>query len=429
MDAVQKDPLLRTDHKSFNLLWSGQSLSLLGNQFMVIALPFLAVVTVGASAAEAVLLPFLMFVPFLAFGLPVGALIDRLPKRNTMILADLVQMLVYATIALMAMGSMLTLPILMGLILIAGTATVFFQVAYNSLLPEMYSTASDLQKGNAKLFFSESIARTLGPIGAGPLITVFGPPMAILLNGCSFLISILTLGAIRDAPVERAQNHASTARRSIMADIKTGLEFVFSHPKLQPVFLCGAVYVLFLTVIETSLVLYCKDILLLAPSVIGLVIGAAAIGFPIANLIAARLLNHFGMARTLVIAAATSVSGLFLIAVFGASGSIAGLIAAGVLHGLGEGVFGPTSLTLRQTDTPSSLLGRVNSVQRFMIWGAIPLGSVMTSLIIKYIGLEWTLWVGGIGTAMCLIPLIRRGILADLREPNTPFGTDSSHNR
>ena len=62
-----------------------------------------------------------------------------------------------------------------------------------------------------------------------------------------------------------------------------------------------------------------------------------------------------------------------------------------------------------------------------MIWGAIPLGSVMTSLIIKYIGLEWTLWVGGIGTALCLLPLIRRGILADLREPNIPFSTDSSH--
>lgn len=427
MDAEQKDPLLRTDHKNFNLLWSGQSLSLLGNQFLVIALPFLAVETVGASAAQAVLLPFLMFIPFLAFGLPVGALIDRLPKRKTMILADLVQMLVYATVALMAMGSMLTFPMLMGLILIAGIATVFFQVAYSSFLPEIYSAASDLQKGNAKLFFSESIARTLGPVGAGPLITVFGPPMAILLNGCSFLMSILTLGAIRDAPVARAQDHAPAARTSIMADITTGLKFVFSHPKLEPVFLCGAVYVLFLTVIETSLVLYCKDILLLAPSVIGLVIGAAATGFPIANLIAARLLNHFGMARTLVIAAATSVSGLFLIAVFGAYGSIAGLIAASVLHGLGDGVFGPTSLTLRQTDTPLSLLGRVNSVQRFMIWGAIPLGSVMTSLIIKYIGLEWTLWVGGIGTALCLLPLIRRGILADLREPNIPFNTDSSH--
>ncbi|MCL6307833.1 MFS transporter [Pseudomonas syringae] len=427
MDAETTDPVQHAAHRNFNLLWSGQSLSLLGNQFLVIGLPLLAVQVVGASAAQAVLLPFLMFVPFLFFGLPVGAWVDRLPKRKTMILADLVQMVVYASIALLSMRGWMTFPLLMVLVFCAGVATVFFQVAYNSFLPELYSRASELQKGNAKLFFSESIARTLGPMAAGPVIAVFAPPLAILLNGGSFLVSALTLGAIRHQRTDLDRAEVAPVRMSIMSDIKAGLRFVFSHPKLEPVFLCGAVYVLFLTIIETSLVLYCKDVLMLSPGTIGLVIGAAAAGFPVANLISSRLMNHFGISRTLVIAAATSVCGLFLIAVFGAAGSIAGLIAASVLHGLGEGVFGPTSLTLRQTETPLTLLGRVNSVQRFMIWGAIPMGSVLTSLIITYAGLEWTLWFGGIGTALCLLPLVRRGILADLRAPNQAVNADVTH--
>ncbi|EKG37810.1 MFS transporter [Pseudomonas sp. SZ57] len=427
MDAETTDPVQHAAHRNFNLLWSGQSLSLLGNQFLVIGLPLLAVQVVGASAAQAVLLPFLMFVPFLFFGLPVGAWVDRLPKRKTMILADLVQMVVYASIALLSMQGWMTFPLLMVLVFCAGVATVFFQVAYNSFLPELYSRASELQKGNAKLFFSESIARTLGPMAAGPVIAVFAPPLAILLNGGSFLVSALTLGAIRHQRTDLDRAEVAPVRMSIMSDIKAGLRFVFSHPKLEPVFLCGAVYVLFLTIIETSLVLYCKDVLMLSPGTIGLVIGAAAAGFPVANLISSRLMNHFGISRTLVIAAATSVCGLFLIAVFGAAGSIAGLIAASVLHGLGEGVFGPTSLTLRQTETPLTLLGRVNSVQRFMIWGAIPMGSVLTSLIITYAGLEWTLWFGGIGTALCLLPLVRRGILADLRAPNQAVNADVTH--
>ncbi len=427
MDAETTDPVQHAAHRNFNLLWSGQSLSLLGNQFLVIGLPLLAVQVVGASAAQAVLLPFLMFVPFLFFGLPVGAWVDRLPKRKTMILADLVQMVVYASTALLSMQGWMTFPLLMVLVFCAGVATVFFQVAYNSFLPELYSRASELQKGNAKLFFSESIARTLGPMAAGPVIAVFAPPLAILLNGGSFLVSALTLGAIRHQRTDLDRAEVAPVRMSIMSDIKAGLRFVFSHPKLEPVFLCGAVYVLFLTIIETSLVLYCKDVLMLSPGTIGLVIGAAAAGFPVANLISSRLMNHFGISRTLVIAAATSVCGLFLIAVFGAAGSIAGLIAASVLHGLGEGVFGPTSLTLRQTETPLTLLGRVNSVQRFMIWGAIPMGSVLTSLIITYAGLEWTLWFGGIGTALCLLPLVRRGILADLRAPNQAVNADVTH--
>jgi MFS family permease len=413
-------------HSDFYLLWIGQSLSLFGNQFMVVGLPLLAVQVVGATAAQAVLLPFILFVPFLLFGLPAGALVDRLPKRATMVIADLTQMMVYVLIAILSLNGLMTFMLLMGLIFIAGVAAVFFQVAYNSFLPEIYVGKSDLQKGNAKLFFSESVARTAGPMAAGFIIAVFATPVAILLNGISFLISVLTLGAIKSAKTKSAAP-AGHVRLSLMKEIRLGLTFVFSHPKLEPVFSCGAVYVLFLSVIEASLVLYCKDILHLSPTGIGIVIGAAAVGFPIANLLSPRLLDHFGVSHTLVFSAMTSVVGLFLIAICGANGSVVGLIAASVLHGFGEGVFGPTSLTLRQIATPEKLMGRVNSVQRFMIWGAIPLGSVLASLIIKYIGLEWTLWVGGVGTMLCLIPLIRRGILADLHVHYSKLRSDTTN--
>ncbi|AHG20830.1 permease [Chania multitudinisentens RB-25] len=413
-------------HRDFNLLWFGQSLSLVGNQFLVIGLPLLAVLVVGASPAQAVLLPFLMFTPFLLFGLPVGALVDRLPKRKTMVFADLIQMVVYTLVAILSIKGLMVFPLLMGLVFIAGIATVFFQVAYNSFLPEIYSCKSDLQKGNAKLFFSESIARTLGPMVAGPIIAIFAPPMAILLNGISFFISALTLGVIRSNKKNISPSTVHV-RPSLMTEIKIGLKFVMSHPKIEPVFSCGAIYVFFLTIIETSLVLYCKDVLLLSPVGIGFVIGAAAAGFPLANLLSPKLMAHFGVSHTLVIGAVTSVVGIFFIAIFGAAGSVVGLVAASVLHGFGEGVFGPTSLTLRQTETPLDLLGRVNSVQRFMIWGAIPLGSVFTSLIIKYVGLEWTLWVGGLGCILCLLPLIRRGILADLRIPYTKLRSDTAN--
>ncbi|MCG7374137.1 major facilitator transporter [Pseudomonas luteola] len=416
----------KSNHHNFKLLWLGQSLSLVGNQFLVIGLPLLAVQTIGASPSEAVLLPFLMYVPFLLFGLHAGALVDRLPKKATMIFADLVQMFVFTLVAILAIKNCLELYMLMICVFITGIATVFFQVAYNSFLPEIYSDTADIQKGNARLFFSESIARTFGPMLAGPIIALFAPPLAILINGASFLISSTMLGLIHKSHLKSPPitKHVKT---SLMEDIRIGLKFVFSHPKIEPVFWCGAVYVLFLTVIETSLVLYCKDVLQLSPIGIGFVIGAAAAGFPIANLISPYLMAHLGMSKTLVIAACTSVSGLFLIAIFGASGSVIGLIAASVLHGFGEGVFSPTSLTLRQTETPSELLGRVSSVQRFMIWGAIPLGSLLTSIIIKYLGIDWTLWIGGLGTVLCLVPLLRRGILADLRTTTTKLDVSTAN--
>lgn len=413
MNIANARESLAKAHRNFNLLWSGQTLSLFGNQFLVIGLPLLAVQSIGASAAQAALLPFLMYAPFLLFGLPVGAMVDRLPRRKTMIIADIIQLGIYGFIGLATAQGRMTFPLLTVLVFFAGVSTVFFQVAYSSLLPEIYFESKELQKGNAKLSFSESISRTLGPIAAGPIISAFAAPVAILINAISFLASAATLGAIQQDKIQ-ASPLTSDQKKSILMEIKAGWNFVFSHPKLEPVFFCGGVYILFFTVTETSLVLYCKDILLLTPSAIGFVIGAAAAGFPIANLLSLRLVNYFGISRTLVISAATSALGLFLIAIFGASNSITGMVLASVLHGLGDGVFGPTALTLRQTETPLSLLGRVTSVQRFMIWGAIPIGSLLTSLVIKYIGLQWTLWFGGAGTTLCLLPLIRRGILVDL---------------
>ena len=73
-------------------------------------------------------------------------------------------------------------------------------------------------------------------------------------------------------------------------------------------------------------------------------------------------------------------------------------------------------MTLRQTVTPGVLLGRVNAVQRFLIWGAGPIGSLMAAVCIHLWGLSAAIWVGGLGTTLCLPMLLRRGVLREIRE-------------
>jgi MFS family permease len=144
---------------------------------------------------------------------------------------------------------------------------------------------------------------------------------------------------------------------------------------------------------------------------------STALGYPIGNLASGRLTDRLGAPRTLVMGAVVSVLGILLIPVAGGAGLTAGLVAASVVHGVGEGAFGPTWSTLRQTVTPAGLLGRVNSVERFMLWGAVPLGSLLASLSIRLTGLEGAMWIGALGTVLCLPPLLRRGVLASLARP------------
>ena len=75
-------------------------------------------------------------------------------------------------------------------------------------------------------------------------------------------------------------------------------------------------------------------------------------------------------------------------------GFVVGMIIAGIIHGIGTGVFGPTSLTIHHTQTPKNMLGRVNSIQRFFMWGAIPLGSLAASYLTYMWGLNSALWFG-----------------------------------
>lgn len=403
-------------HSDFNKLWAGQSASLFGDQVVLLALPLLAVTVLGVSAAEAALLRFALLVPFLLFGLPAGPIVDRLPRRAVLIGCDLAQVVCYLVIATLAAMDALSFALLIGLIAVSGTAIVVFQIAYTSYLPLLFSNPSDLQNGNSKLFLSESMSITLGPIVAGPLIAIAGPAVAMFVNAASFVTSVGSLIAIRTR--EQLVPPTPRERGWLRKEIGEGLRFVFAHPLLQPVFVCGSIYVLFLSMIQTSIVLYCHEVLQLRAGVIGIVVGAAAVGYPTGNILASRLLKRYGMSRTLVGGAIVSVSGLALLPLAGAMGSVVGLVAASILHGTGEGTFGPTSLTLRQTVTPSHLLGRVNSVQRFLLWGAAPIGSLLVAVAIGFVGLQGAMWIGGLGTSLCLIALLRRGILAALRQPS-----------
>ncbi|WP_405744761.1 MFS transporter [Streptomyces sp. NBC_01525] len=414
--------------RDFAKLWAGQSASLLGDQVMVLGLPLLAVAALDATPAQAALIPMFLFGPFLLLGLPAGAIIERLPRRTVMIGCDALQAACFALIAVLALTDTLSLIGLLALVGVAGCGTVFFQVAYTSYLPVLFTGTKKLHRGNARLFFSESVSRSLGPVIAGPVIAFVGVAAAVALNSLTFALSVLAVLWIRTREPKKPVQEQARERGWLIRDVGEGLRFFLKHPRLEPVILCGTVYVLFLTMVEASLVLYSREELHLGAVGIGLVVGAAAAGFPVGNLLSGRMVERWGMARTLITGASVSVLGLVLMPVSGGLGSIAGLVIGSVIHGVGEGAFGPTSQTLRQTDSPPELLSRVNSVQRFLLWGSIPLGSALASGVIAGFGLSAAVWVGALGTVLCLPVLVRKGIRAQFRgssHPEDGGGTDA----
>jgi fucose permease len=167
----RKRPTARGD---FRLLWAGQSTSLFADHFMTLALPLLAVTVLGVTPAQAALLPFALFLPFLPLGLPAGAIVDRLPRRTVMLVGNGVQMIAFGAIWVSTVTGVLSFALLFALILLSGCAVVFFQVAYTSYLPGLFRDPGELHSGNTRLALSESAAKAAGPMVAGPVIALLG---------------------------------------------------------------------------------------------------------------------------------------------------------------------------------------------------------------------------------------------------------------
>ena len=131
--AVRRASLFR--HHDFRQLFFGDTISQVGTQLTVLALPVLAVRVLGADEFEVGLLETCQFLAFLLIGLPAGAWVDRWRRRRVLMANDLVRGVALATIPLAWAAGALTLPQLYAVALVMGTCTVFFDVAYQSYLP------------------------------------------------------------------------------------------------------------------------------------------------------------------------------------------------------------------------------------------------------------------------------------------------------
>jgi MFS family permease len=175
-------------HPAFTRLWAGQSISLLGSRVTIIALPLTAVYVLHVTAFEMGVLTAAGSIAYLLVGLPAGAWVDRLPRRPVMIVADLGRAILLASIPLASILGLLSMGQLYLVALLVGMLTVFFDVAYQSLLPSVVRT-DQLLEANSKLQVSESVTQVSGP-GVGGAV---GVRPTVLIAGIGTLFSLLWL--------------------------------------------------------------------------------------------------------------------------------------------------------------------------------------------------------------------------------------------
>lgn len=382
--AMQPIPRRLSD---FGLLWTGQTVSELGSQVTVLALPSLAVLGFHAGPAAVGLLVAAGRLPFPVIALLAGAWVDRLRKRPLMMLCNLGRLLVLVAIPLLAATGALHMWHLYLATVLMGVFTVFFDIAYLAYVP-MLVGRERLLDANAKLEVTMSAAMLGGPGLGGLLVQAFGGARAVLVDAVSFAVSVLTLLGIR----HQEPRPRPVPERRLLREVGEGVRHVFGHPVLRAQILCMGAAGLFAHAWDAPLYVFAYDRLHLSPGLLGAILAAEGAGAVVATFFAARVTTRLGVGPTIALldAMAIGLSAFIPLAIFVPPAALLFPLFAGM--GIGGTIGNIAQVTLRQSLSPVHLQGRMNAVFRTVFWGTWPLGSLLGGVVAGVIGATTTIW-------------------------------------
>ncbi|MFC1402133.1 MULTISPECIES: MFS transporter [Streptacidiphilus] len=386
-------------HSDFRRLWIGETASQFGTTVSQLALPLVAILALHASTWQVGVLAACETAAFVAVGLPAGAWVERMRLRSVLIVNDLVRAALMAWIPIARLLGVLTMEQLYLVALATGVSTVFFDVAYQSYLPQLIDR-EQLVEGNAKLQASESVSQIAGPGLGGALVQAVTAPYAVLVDAVSFLWSAAWVSRIGVRP-PRPERRPDA---NLLREIHEGLRFVLGNRMLRAIALCTSSANLFGSVISAVVYVLLARQLRLSPGVIGLLTSTAAVGGLIGALVAGRFAARVGQGPAIWIASAAA-GPCALVTPFVQRDWTIGLLAlAQTVMWMGFVVYNITQVSFRQALCPPGLLGRMNATMRFLVWGTMPFGALLGGLLGSTIGVRATLLAGAVGQSLAFIP-------------------------
>jgi MFS family permease len=346
-----------------------------------------------------------------------------------MIIGDVGRAIALSTIPIAYFFDALTIWQLYVVGFVVGTLTVFFDVSNQSYLPSIVDR-DQLVEGNSKLQISQSAAQIAGPGLAGFLIEILKAPFAILLDGLSFLASAFFVFLIRrpEPPVVHAADLAGEQRPSILTEVREGLGFVLRNTSLRAIAAGTSTSNLFSSIGFGIYAVWVLDqkYLGLTPGQLGLVFALGNIGSLLGALFANRLARWFGVGPTIVGSLAIGGFNLLFVAIAPPHDpglAIPILVIGGIFGGIAQMVYNINQVSYRQAICPPRMQGRMNATVRFLVWGTMPIGSLIGGFLGTFIGVPQTIWIAAILSFIpAIFPLLSP--VRNLREMPSPVGDD-----
>ena len=397
-------PILR-ENQNFRRYFVGQTISMLGDQVTLIALPLTAVLALDATPAQMGALLTVALIPNLLFALHAGVWVDRRGRRRQLMVAtDIGRGLLLATVPIAYAFGHLTWAHLYIVAFGTGTLTVFFFVAYGAFF-QVIVPREDYVSANSLVHGSRAFSFLVGTSLGGLLVQIFRGPYALAIDSVSYAWSAFFLGRI-DAEEPPGAPHES-------GGLLSGVSWIRHNAIIRAELLGVATLNLFNFMFFALFLLYATRSLDVKPGTLGIVLGVASIGTLSGSFVTARIARRIGVGPTFIAGCFLFPAPLILIPA--ASGPhwfvLALLFTAEFLSGLGLMLLDIMAGAITAGTVPPPLRSRVSGAFMVVNYGVRPVGTTLGGLLGTLVGVRPTLWIATVGSLLGLAWLLPSPIL------------------
>jgi DHA3 family tetracycline resistance protein-like MFS transporter len=390
--------------RDFAFLWTGMTVSMIGDGIYLVAIAW-QVLQIENRPGALALVGIAWSLPQVVLVLASGALADRFDRRVLMIAGDVIRFVAIGTLGILSLNDQLTIPLVLGLVLVYGAGQAVFQPSFQSITPTIVPDDLLVQANSLAQLVRPFAMTLVGPLVGGALVAAFSAGVAFLVDATTFAFSTLMILLMRTRRQPKADDEAHT---SFLAEIGEGLRYVRRTRWLVIAMVAATVSLLAVWgPWETLVPVVVKNDLGGRASSLGLVFGAGGVGAVVAA-------AFFGQRGSLPRKPLTAMYLAWAIGMFGTAGfgfvtTVWQAMAVGFVTEGSIAYLVVVWVTLVQRLVPDRLLGRVFALDWMISTMGVPLSFAITGPTAEAIGWDATLVLAGLigGTATIAFMFVR----------------------
>jgi len=396
--------------RDFRLLWIGESVSLLGDQFTIIAFPWLVLQLTGNALILGTVMA-LMGIPRALFMLIGGAMVDRFTPRGVMLFTNLARLILVALLALLTLTGTIQVWMLFVLALAFGTADAFYFPGQSAVVPQVLEKDQP-QMGNTIVQGTATLSQSIGPVIAGGLIALVGGTaaaaadalpslsgigVAFTIDALTFLLSVFTLWLMRPSRAAVSEQPSGGVIRAI----RDGMAYMWKSESLRLIFVLVLATNFFVMGPIMVGIPVLSDRLPEGAAAYGVIMsafgGGALVGIILSGVLPRLKPAHMGT----ILLAVQAIMGLAM-ALLPFAGSMIVAAVLSLIMGAVNGYVNISFFTWLQKRVPENFMGRVMSLIMFASVGLTPISTALSGALMDT---NMTVLFVGAGIAMAIVTL------------------------